>query len=58
MIEPRHKMMINKLYDLVQRGHIEDWAEDFILSLKRRADMGLELSFKQGEKLEALFEAY
>jgi hypothetical protein len=55
----RTKIMANKLYDQVQRDHIEnEWAVEFIISCHNRIDAGLSLTEKQVTKLEELFERY
>lgn len=57
--DARTKMMIDKLYDQMARGCINnDWAEEFISSVKNQFDAGLTLSPKQLAKLEELFERF
>jgi hypothetical protein len=55
----RQQMMIDKLYDQVQRDCIgNEWAKEFILSTYARLNAGLSLTDKQAVKLEELFERY
>lgn len=57
--EARTKMMVDKLYDQVARGCINnDWAEEFICSVRAKLAAGLCLTDKQEKKLEELFEQY
>lgn len=57
--KPRLRLMIDKLYDQVQRGFIEnDWEIKFISDVRERLKMNMGLSIKQTEKLEDLFERY
>ena len=59
MIDQRLKLMVDKLYDQVQRACIDnDWAEKFILDMRERLKMGMTLTDKQSAKLEELFERY
>lgn len=57
--DARIKLMIDKLYDQYQRGFINnEFACEFINSVKCRYDAGLSLTYKQISKLEELFERY
>ena len=56
---PRTKMMIEKLFDQVSRGTIDnDWAENFICDMRERLKMNMGLTQKQLDKIEELFERY
>jgi hypothetical protein len=56
---PRQKIMVDKLYDQVQRGFIDDsWCEKFIMDVRERLKMNMKLSEKQNTKLEELFDQY
>ena len=55
----RNKLMIDKLYDQMQRDCIDnEFAENFIVSVKARIDQGIALTEKQEKVLEDLFERY
>lgn len=55
----RNRLMIDKLYDQLQCGCLPDgFVTDFVLSVRDRLKMGIELSQKQQATLENLFEQY
>lgn len=59
MIDPRLKLMIDKLVDQEERGCIDnDWACEFIQDMKIIMDEGRGFSPKQILKIEELFEQY
>ena len=60
MYEPRIKLIIDKLYDQMSRGCIDnDWAEGFIESVHAQVRAGvIPLTGNQLNKLEELFERY
>jgi hypothetical protein len=56
---PRLNLMIDKLYDAVSRGYIDnDWEESFILDMHDKKVAGSPYSLKQAAKIEELFERY
>lgn len=58
-VHNRNKLMVNKLWDQMAQGLIEnDFAESFIVSVRSRVDAGITLTDKQQNKLEELFERY
>lgn len=56
--KPRLILMVDKLYDQIQRGFIDDqsWDYKFILDIRERLKMNFDLSEKQISKLEEVFE--
>jgi len=59
MVDARNKMMIDKLYDQMARGCIDnEWVEGFIEDTKARVYAGMKLTTPQQNKLEDLFERY
>lgn len=59
MVDQRNKLMIDKLYDQMARGFIEnEWAEEFIENVKGVVYAGMKLTTPQQSKLEELFERY
>ncbi len=57
--QQRTQMMVDKLYDQMSRGCIDnEWAETFIESIRSQVSAGLPLSSRQQTKLEELFERY
>ena len=57
---PRQKLMVEKLYQQIQSGWIDDscWEYEFILSIREKLKMNAKLSEKQNSKLEEIFERY
>lgn len=54
---PRIHMMIGKLYDLYQHGHISgEWNERFVRDMHSRLVNGCSFSERQVVKIEELFE--
>lgn len=59
MIRKRQKLMADKLYEQMSRGFIDnDWVEGFVDDIQTKLNVGAELTPKQAEKLEELFERY
>ena len=55
----RTKMMLDKLIEQDKRGYIENaWVTTFLWDIKTKIDKGQNLTPKQLEKLEELFEQY
>lgn len=56
--KPRLQLMIDKLYEQIQKGFIDDqsWECKFVLDIRERLKMNFNLSQKQIEKLEEIFE--
>lgn len=55
----RQKMMAGKLFDQVARDFIDDeWEAKFIIDIHDKLEHGCNLSQKQIDKLEELFERY
>jgi len=55
----RTKMMLDKLIEQDKRGYINnEWASNFIWDMKKKTNNGQELTAKQLEKLEEIFEQY
>jgi hypothetical protein len=56
---PRHKMMANKLMIQVSAGRVDnDWEESFISDIHLRLKASRELTEKQADILERLFDKY
>jgi hypothetical protein len=53
----KNKMMADKLAALDANGYIEnEWESNFIWNMKGKLDKGYDLTDKQIEKLEQIFE--
>jgi len=59
MVDPRIKLMVDKLWLECEYGRIDDdWTCGFLMDMKARIKLDRPFSDKQIEKIEQLFERY